>query len=86
MCPAEGAMMNFTSILAELKSQRARIETAIAAIQSLSSPNGHTKTKPAAESNAPKRRRSRMSATARRKLSLIMKKRWAQRKMKKKVA
>jgi hypothetical protein len=85
MWPAEGAMMNFTSILAELKSQRARIENAIAAIQSLSSPNSHRKTKPP-ESNASKRRRSRMSAAARRKLSLIMKKRWAQRKMKKRAA
>jgi hypothetical protein len=73
--------MNVTTILADLRNERTRIEKAIAAIESINSPNGR-RGRLAGPTSAPKRRRRHLSAAARRKLSLLMKKRWAQGKMK----
>ncbi len=67
--------MDTSKILAELRSERDRINQAIAAIESISADGA----KPARQSQtatAPRRRR-RMSAAARRKLSAMMKARWA---------
>ena len=73
--------MNVTSILAELKSERTRIGQAISAINSLDSTNHY-----AVRTSTPKRRRGHMSAAARRKLSMLLKQRWAQGKMGKKAS
>jgi hypothetical protein len=74
--------MNITSILAELKAERTRIENAITAIESLNNSTGRTRGRTARVSSAPKRHRRRLSAAARTKLSRLMKQRWAQGKMK----
>jgi hypothetical protein len=60
----------------------ARIDDAIAAIESLTNSTGHRRGRPANITSAPKRRHRRMSAAARRKLSRLMKQRWAQGKIK----
>jgi hypothetical protein len=78
MCATKGAM-NFTTILAELRTERTRIDHAINAIESLNNPDGFRRGRTA---TAPKRRRRQLSAAARRKLSRLMKQRWAQGKMK----
>ncbi len=74
--------MDTNRILAELRAQRDRLDRAIAAIEGLHSTGRRRGGRPAAVA-APKRRgRRRMSATARRKLSRLLKQRWAQGKMK----
>ncbi len=65
--------MDTKSILAELRAERSRIDRAIAALQAISSKS--------ANSAAPRRRRGRLSAAARKRLSELMKKRWASGKM-----
>ena len=62
--------MNFDRILDELRSERSRIDQAIAAIEKVSG-GGRAK---------PGRKRRHMSAAARRKISQMMKLRWAERK------
>ena len=75
--------MNFSAILAELKSERARIDQAITAIESLNSSTGRRRGRPPASITAPKKpRRRRIGAAVRRKLSRLLKQRWAQGKMK----
>ncbi len=70
--------MDTKQILAQLNAERHRIDRAIAAIEAIHS-DGATR----AASAAPhKRRRSRMSAATRKRLSELMKKRWASGKMK----
>ena len=76
----KGTTLNFTNILTELRSERNRINHAIAAIESLNSASGHRRTRPAA-STAPERGGRRLTAAARRRLSQLMKQRWAQGKM-----
>jgi hypothetical protein len=71
--------MNINSILSELKSERDRIERALAAIEGLNSTGVRLVHRAA-------RATSRMSAAARRKLSQLMKQRWAQGKMGKKAS
>ena len=73
--------MNLQQVIAELRVERGRIDQAIAAIESLNSTGGR-RGRPAGVISAPKRRRRRLSATARRKLSQLLKQRWAQGKMK----
>ena len=77
--------MSITSILSELKSERDRIERAIAAIDSLSSTNHH-RGRPAARTSAPTRRHRRLTAAARRRLSRLMKQLWAQGRMRRKTS
>lgn len=72
--------MNTNRIIDELKAERDCIERAIVAIGVLNS-TGHRRTKRPSRT-ATRSRRSRMSAAARRKLSRLMKQRWAQGKMK----
>jgi len=74
--------MDTKTILAELRAERDRIDQAITAIQSLNSSTGQHKVGRQPKAAAGRRRRSRMSATARRKLSRLLKQRWAQGKMK----
>jgi hypothetical protein len=73
--------MNIDRILAGLREERNRIDQAISALEAVNS------TEPRRVGRAPKaaqqpRRRGRMSAAARRKLSRLLKRRWAQGKMK----
>ena len=67
--------MDTKQILSQLHAERNRIDRAIAAIEGIHSDGGS----PAAPG---KRRRSRMSAAGRKRLSELMKKRWASGKMK----
>ena len=73
--------MNINGILAELRAERDRIKRAIAAIEGLDS-NGRRRASRPPRVAATRRRRGRMSAAARRKMSRLMKQRWAQGKMK----
>jgi hypothetical protein len=77
--------MNVHNILAELRAELDRIERAIAAIEGLNS-TGHRRADRRSRVQATRRKRSRMSAATRRKLSLLMKKRWAQGKMRPKAS
>ena len=70
--------MDTKQILNQLQAERNRIERAIAAIKAIHS-DGVSRTASVA---GPKRRRSRMSAAGRKRLSELMKKRWASGKMK----
>lgn len=63
--------MDITAIIAELESERDRLDQAIAALQRGSTASGN-----------PGRQRRRLSAAARRRIGLAMKKRWAERKKK----
>lgn len=66
-------------MISELRTERERIDRAISAIESL----GRTDRGGSTNAHAPARRgRRRMSAAARRKLSQLLKQRWAQGKMK----
>lgn len=66
--------MDTKRILAELKSERARIDRAISAITGISSDGPAT--------SAQKKRRGGISAAGRKRLSMLLKRRWAQGKMK----
>ena len=68
--------MDTKRILSELKSERARIDRAIAAITGISSDGV---SRPA--TFARKKRRGGISAAGRKRLSMLLKKRWAQGKM-----
>jgi hypothetical protein len=72
--------MDTNSILAELRAERDRIDRAIAAIEGLNS-TGRRMVARAARATAGRNRRGRISAAGRRKLSRLMKRRWAQGKM-----
>jgi len=73
--------MDTNKILAELRAERGRIDQAIMAIEAV---NGGGRPKAGRPPGAARkaRRRGRMSAAARRKLSRLLKQRWAQGKMK----
>ena len=73
--------MDTNRILAELRTERDRIERAIAAIEGLNLIGRRKVGRPPRTARKP-RRRGRMSAAARRKLSRLLKQRWAQGKMK----
>lgn len=66
--------MNIRKIVAELHRQHNRIDSAITAIEALS-PDRAKPIRPSASRSTPRRRR-RISAAARRKLSALMKARW----------
>jgi len=72
--------MDMNRILAELRTERDRIERAIAAIVGLNSTGRRRTGRPPKVAEKP-RRRGRMSAAARRKMSRLLKQRWAQGKM-----
>ena len=73
--------MDTKRILAELTIERGRIDRAIAAIEGLNSIGRRKAGRPPRAATA-RRKRGRMSAAARRKLSRLLKQRWAQGKMK----
>jgi hypothetical protein len=74
-------LMDANRILSDLRAERDRIDRAIAAIEGLNSTGGRRRGRPP-KAVATRRRRGRMSAAARRKLSRLLKQRWAQGKMK----
>ncbi len=73
--------MNINHILGELRAERDRIQRAIAAIEGLNSTGRRRAGRPP-RAVATRRRRRRLSAAAQRKLSRLLKQRWAQGKMK----
>ncbi len=73
--------MDTNRILAELRSERDRIDRAITAIKGLDSTGQRRVTRAATTTTRPSAR-GRISAAARRKLSQLMKQRWAAGKMK----
>ncbi len=74
--------MDTRKIIAELRRERDRINQAIAALEAISPDGAQPKRQPARQSAAVStaRPRRRMSAAARKKLSAMMKARWAARK------
>jgi hypothetical protein len=78
--------VNLQPIVAELKAERDQLDKAIAALNRVSKqPRRGRPPKTAQVAARPKRRR-RLSAAARRKLSRLLKQRWAEGKMKPKAA
>jgi len=73
--------MNIDRILAELRAERHRIDQAISALQAVNSTEPRRVGRPLRAAAIP-RKRGRMSAAARRKMSRLLKQRWAQGKMK----
>lgn len=73
--------METNRILAELRAERSRIDRSIAAIEGLNSAGRRTVAR-APRATAGRNRRGRMSVAARRKLSRLLRQRWAQGKMK----
>jgi hypothetical protein len=73
--------MDINSILAELRAERDRIDQAISVLAALNSTGRRRVGRPPRAAAIP-RKRGRMSAAARRKLSRLLKQRWAQGKMK----
>ena len=76
--------MNLESILAELRSERARMDHAISALEELAGPSAPRRGRPPKSQTAPATRQKRrtMSAAARQRISEAMKQRWANRKSK----
>lgn len=71
--------MDIKKIIAELRAERDKIAAAISALEAVNSaPSGQADRPPRATARS---RRGRMSAAARRKLSRLLKQRWAQGKM-----
>jgi hypothetical protein len=75
--------MDIQSLLAELTKERDRIERAIAALSAIGSGARRGPGRPAGKSG---RGRRHMSPAARKRISEMMKKRWAERKRKAKAA
>ena len=73
--------MDTNRILAELRAERDRLDRAIAAIEAVNS-TGQRRVGRPPKAARKVRRRGRMSAAARRKLSRLLKQRWAQGRMK----
>ena len=73
--------MDTNSILAELRAERDRIDQAISALEAVNS-TGRRRVGRPPKAARKVRRRGRMSAAGRRKLSRLMKQRWASGKMK----
>ena len=72
--------MDTNKILAELRAERDRIDRALSALEAVNSTGRRVGRPPRA--TAGRKRRRPMSAATRRKLSRLMKRRWAQGKMK----
>ena len=72
--------MDTNRILAELHAERDRIDQAISALEAVNSTGRGTAAR-APRAAITHRKRGRMSAAARRKMSLLMRQRWAQGKM-----
>ena len=74
-------MMDTYRIIAELRAERDRIDRAISALEAVNS-TGRRKAGRPPRAAATRRKRGRMSAAARRKLSRLLRQRWAAGKMK----
>jgi hypothetical protein len=74
--------VNLQQIVAELKAERDRLDRAISTVAGMTSTGARRGRRPAAVFVPKNRRRGRMSAAARRKMSRLLKERWAQGKMK----
>jgi len=74
--------VNLQQIVAELQAQRDRLDIAIIAMSAVSNQPRRGRPPKAIQKAAGPKRRRRMSAAARRKLSRLLKHRWAQGKMK----
>ncbi|MGA2000207.1 MAG: hypothetical protein ABSG52_09450 [Terriglobales bacterium] len=72
--------MDVKRILAELRGEQSRITRAVAALEAISNDG----IKRSLSTTPKRRRRGRMTAAGRKRLSELMKKRWAQGKMKRK--
>src|SRR5438270_10585679 len=77
--PLPGENMNLKQVLAQLIAQRSRLDDAIVALQKLSNENATASTATLATLNG-RRHRRRMSPEAKKRISEMMKKRWAERK------
>lgn len=77
--------MDIDNILRQLKQERARIDNAISALERVDGRRGR---RAATAQNAPvtRRRKRRLTPEGRKRLSEMMKKRWAERKKKAKAA
>lgn len=78
-----GERMDTRRILSDLRAERQRLDQAISALESLdgAAPRGRRGRPPAAAAAQPgRRRRRRMSAATRKRMSEMMKQRWAERK------
>lgn len=73
--------MDIERIVAELEQERDRISQAITLLKRVNSP-GSARKIAAANGRSGRKRRGGMSATARKRLSKMMKKRWAERRKK----
>ena len=74
--------MNIEQIVAELKVERDRLDKAIAAVRGVSTQPRRGRPPKVVQTSARSKRRRRLSAATRRKLSRLLKQRWAQGKMK----
>lgn len=81
--------MNLQVIVAELKKERDRIDRAIAALDAISTNNGSRETKgraraarPASTRSSRRSRKGHLTAAGRKRLSELMKRRWAERRRK----
>ncbi len=73
--------MDISTILTQLKGERARIDAAISALEGLGSRTGRGPGRPAGSyKKAAGGKRRTMSPAARKRISEMMKKRWAERK------
>ena len=75
--------MDTQAIVKELKRERDRLNTAIAALEGADLPPTRRKSSPAANVPAlPRKKRSRLTPEGRKRLSDMMKKRWAEKRKK----
>ena len=69
--------MDIKKVVSDLRSELARLDRAIAALESLSQPAPRRGRPPKAEVAAPSKKRRMMNAAARKRISEAMKQRWA---------
>jgi hypothetical protein len=69
-------------IVSELKAERDRLDKAIAALDGANSTRAVATSVPAKNGAAPTRKRHRLTAEGRKRLSVLMKRRWAEKRKK----
>ncbi len=74
--------MSIAAIVSELKAERTRIERAITALEGLSPNGAASNAAPKQAKAAPAQKRGGLTAAGRKRLSELMKKRWAERRKK----
>ncbi len=78
--------MDTKRILDQLRTERERLDRAIEALEALDSRRGARRGRPPGTASASRRGRRRMSAAARKRISEMMKLRWAERKKRSRAA